>query len=509
MATDRVALVPFRVDIENLSKVYGSSQVLTDVSFALSSGSVVGLIGANGAGKSTLIKCLTGVVDATTGIVSVDGDPVSLASPLEGLKQGFSAVSQKVVLAETESVAENIMLGLLPSKGGIVARSQLKKDVDALLRRVGLDIEQSRPVGSLTPSEKRLVMIAAVLARNPRVIIFDEPTAALPAEASTTVLNLVKDLRSQGHAIIYISHRLYEVEELADSVVALSNGRVTGILEKVEITRGKMLSLIGGRDQSSDASSDVSNQVSNTQGEVCLEVRELSGSRVSDVSFSIHAGEIVGIGGLAGAGRSELLRLIYGLQAPTHGDSYVQGKALGKSLRSRFENKIGYLAELRDANVLKGLSVIQNASISGVGKHKKFRILADAAWEKHSTQEVGASVSLVGKVAAAIDTLSGGNQQKVLLGRLMIQDAQVLLLDEPTAGVDLVARAEIHGVLKSLSEQGKSVVVASVENEELAEICDRVLILVEGKLVSELKAPFTEEDLVNAYFYHHESLNQS
>jgi ribose transport system ATP-binding protein len=509
MTMDRVSLAPFRVDIKNLSKVYGASQVLTDVSFNLPSGSVVGLIGANGAGKSTLIKCLTGVVDATAGFVSVDGEPVSLASPLEGLKQGFSAVSQKVVLAETESVAENIMLGLLPSKGGVVARSQLKRDVDVLLRRVGLNIEQYRLVGSLTPSDKRLVMIAAVLARNPRVIIFDEPTAALPAEASATVLNLVKDLRSQGHAIIYISHRLYEVEELADSVVALSNGHVTGILEKSAITRGKMLALIGGRDQDGDAASGAKLQAPSAQGEVRLEVRELSGSRVSNVSFSVHAGEIVGIGGLAGAGRSELLRLIYGLQAPTHGDSYVQGKALGKSLRSRFENKIGYLAELRDANILRGLSVIQNASVSGVGKHKKFRIFADAAWEKKSTNEVGERVSLVGKLAAAIDTLSGGNQQKVLLGRLMIQDAQVLLLDEPTAGVDLVARAEIHGVLKELIKQGKSVVVASVENEELAAICDRVLILVEGKLVSELKAPFTEEDLVNAYFRHHESLNQS
>jgi ribose transport system ATP-binding protein len=319
----------------------------------------------------------------------------------------------------------------------------------------------------------------------------------------------VKDLRSQGHAIIYISHRLYEVEELADSVVALSNGHVTGILEKSAITRGKMLALIGGRDQDGDAASGAKLQAPSAQGEVRLEVRELSGSRVSNVSFSVHAGEIVGIGGLAGAGRSELLRLIYGLQAPTHGDSYVQGKALGKSLRSRFENKIGYLAELRDANILRGLSVIQNASVSGVGKHKKFRIFADAAWEKKSTNEVGERVSLVGKLAAAIDTLSGGNQQKVLLGRLMIQDAQVLLLDEPTAGVDLVARAEIHGVLKELIKQGKSVVVASVENEELAALCDRVLILGEGKLVSELKAPFTEEDLVNAYFRHHESLNQS
>ena len=500
------ALAPFHVEVRDLGKTYGESTVLSGVSFELSGGQVVGLIGANGAGKSTLIKTLTGVVTASSGVVLVDGVEVTLDSPLAGLRHGFSAVSQKVILAEQQSLAENVMLGLLPNRFGVVSRQQLKRTVKLLLDKVGLKVDQNLSVSALTPSDKRLAMIAAVLARNPKVIIFDEPTAALPAEATAIVMNLVKELRAQGHAIIYISHRLHEIQELADLVVALSNGKVAGILDRKSATHGKMLSLIGGEEASAieatgtGAAGPAPHEVHRT-GDVLLEVRNLSGSRVHDVSFSIHAGEIIGIGGLAGAGRSELLRLIFGLQPTSAGDCYVNGQSLGKSIRSRVNNRVGYIAELRDANILKGLSVVQNATISGVGAKRKFGLLADGAWEKRSAKEVGESISLVGRLSAAIDTLSGGNQQKVLLGRLMIQNSDVLLLDEPTAGVDLIAREEIHEVMRKLTEQGKAIVVSSVETDELTALCDRVLILVEGGLVRELRAPFTQEELVNAFFH--------
>lgn len=506
IAATTTALVPFHVEVRGLSKAYGETTVLSGVSFELHGGQVIGLIGANGAGKSTLIKSLTGVVTATSGDVLIDGVEVMLDSPLAGLRHGFSAVSQKVILAEQQSVAENVMLGLLPNRFGVVSRRQLKSTVKRLLDKVGLKVDLDLPVSALTPSDKRLAMIAAVLARNPMVIIFDEPTAALPAEATAIVVNLVKELRAQGHAIIYISHRLHEIQELADSVVALSNGKVTGILDKRSATHGKMLSLIGGAEAlametaSKEAAGSAPHE-SHRKGDVLLEVRNLSGSRVHDVSFSVHAGEIIGIGGLAGAGRSELLRLIFGLQPTTAGDCYVNGQSLGKSIRSRVNNRIGYIAELRDANILKGLSVVQNATISGVGAKRRLGLFADATWEKRSAKEVCERISLVGRLSAAIDNLSGGNQQKVLLGRLMIQNSDVLLLDEPTAGVDLVARAEIHEVMRNLTEQGKAIVMSSVETDELTAICDRVLILVEGGLVRELHAPFTQEELVNAFFH--------
>ena len=496
------AIPPFHVEVRGLSKVYGESTVLSDVSFDLHGGKVVGLIGANGAGKSTLIKCLTGVVASASGSVFVDGVEVALDSPAAGLHQGFSAVSQKVILAEQQSVAENVMLGLIPSRFGVVAKQPLKVKVQQLLDKVGLKTSPDLPVGALTPSDKRLVMIAAVLARNPRVIIFDEPTAALPAEASSVVVNLVKELRTQGHAIIYITHRLHEVQELADSVIALSNGKVAGILDMASATHGKMLSLIGGEEVAALEAASLSTHEVYQKGAALLEVRNLSGARVHDVSFTAHAGEIIGIGGLAGAGRSELVRLIFGLQPASGGECYVNGKALGKSIRSRVNNRIGYIAEFRDANILKGLSVTQNATISGVGANKKFGLIADSAWEKRSAKEVGDRVSLVGRLTAAIETLSGGNQQKVLLGRLIIQNSDVLLLDEPTAGVDLVARAEIHEVMRDLAQLGKSIIVSSVETDELTAICDRVLILVEGGLAKEIRAPFTQEELVNAFFHH-------
>ena len=493
---------PFLVEVRDVGKYYGDSPVLSNVSFDVRGGEVLALIGANGAGKSTLIKCLTGVVAASSGEVLVDGSAVSLDSPAAGLHQGFSAVSQKVTLAETESIAENVMLGLLPQRLGVVSRRRLRKVVQELLDRVGLEVDQNQIVGSLSPSAKRLVMIAAVLARNPRLIIFDEPTAALPSEASEVVINLVKTLKAQGHAIIYITHRLHEVQELADGVVALGNGRVTGILDRTTATRATMLSLIGGADGETHTREKLSDVAERTTGGQLLEVRNLCGSRVRNVNLSLHAGEIVGIGGLAGAGRSELLRLIFGLQPSTSGEILVQGKSLGKSVSARVANRIGYIAELRDANILRGLSVTHNATISGLGRNRKLKILANAPWEKRSADEIATKMSLVGRLSAAIETLSGGNQQKVLLGRLIIQNSDVLLLDEPTAGVDLVARAEIHHVLRELTMSGKAVVVASVETDELTALCDRVLILVEGEVIRELKAPFSEEALVNAFFHH-------
>lgn len=495
---------PIKVAIKAVGKVYGIVPVLADVSFEVAGGEVLGLIGANGAGKSTLVKCLTGVVEASTGSFYVDGEEVSLQTPQEGLRVGFAAVNQKVELAEDQSVAENILLGRFPKKTGIVVTPRmLRRSAEELMQRVGLQVKPSTSVKSLTPSDKRLVMIAAVLARRPRLVIFDEPTAALPLESSRVIVGLVKELKSRGTAVIYISHRLREIAEVSDRVLALKGGRISGLLEGDAITRPTMLEMIGGREESlalhelSGGEGDVSNF-----GETILETRNLSGHRVKNVSVGVRAGEILGVAGLAGSGRSEMLRLLFGLQARTSGDILIRGHAIGDSVHARVKGKIGYLAELRDANVLKGLTVERNATVSGAGTHRRFGIFTNATWERSTTVDVGGQISLKGEPRDVIDTLSGGNQQKVLLSRLIIQDADVFILDEPTAGVDLVARAEIHHVLREITSRGKAVIVASVEVDELTALCDRVVVLVEGQIAAELTAPFTEEAIVSAAFRH-------
>ena len=506
MSANRQALPVSRrgitLEIRGLSKSFGANRVLDEMSFAVRPGEVVGLGGANGAGKSTLIKCLTGAVTADSGQIIVDGEPAGLRTPDDALKLGISAVQQEIMLAPDHSVAENVLLGRFPSSLGLTSKKRVCAQAHGLLERVGLQVAPDVPAGSLTPSDKRLVMIAAVLARKPRLVILDEPTAALPPEESSVVAKLVHDLSADGVSVIYVSHRLHEVKALADRVVALRNGRLSGVLLGEDVTRTKMLRLIGGEDEPETmmlTENHVHTEVRRV-GKVVLEARQLSGSRVRNVSFVAQRGEIVGIAGLAGSGRSELLRLLYGLQPLTGGTLHFDGEPLEGSLRDRVQRRIGYVAELRQTNVLHGLDVSRNLTIASIGNHRRGRIFTDAGWEAGTSSRVSREVSLVGKPDSAIETLSGGNQQKILISRWLVRDTQILLLDEPTAGVDLMARAEIHELLRKLTEQDKTVIVASVEADELTTICDRVVVMVEGELAAELTPPFSEEDLINAYY---------
>jgi ribose transport system ATP-binding protein len=347
-------------------------------------------------------------------------------------------------------------------------------------------------------------MVASVLAREPRLLILDEPTAALPPEESAVVAKLVRELSADGVAVIYVTHRLHEVKDLCSRVIALRNGRLSGTLTDGDVTRHNMLTLIGGKEEPETllvSEEHVHKEVRAT-GDVVLEGRNVSGKRVRDVSFAAHRGEIVGIAGLAGSGRSELLRLIYGLQPLTAGTLQYRGAELGSGLRTRVQQRMGYVAELRSANVLRGLSVSRNLTCNSIGSHRRLGIFADDVWERETTERVAGQVSLVGKPDMAIENLSGGNMQKVLISRWLVRDAELLLLDEPTSGVDLVARAEIHELLHEITSRGKTVIVASVEADELTTICDRVLVMVEGEISATLTPPFTEEDLVNAMFSH-------
>jgi ABC-type sugar transport system ATPase subunit len=503
--TAAAAASPPLLETRGLGKSYSANRVLDDVAISIAPGEVVGLIGANGAGKSTLIKCVTGAVSASDGTFIVDGQPVTINTPDDGLRHGLAAVQQEVNLVTNHSVAENVMLGRFPSSFGFVSAGKLKTRVRELLRRVQLEhVDPETLAGELTPSEQRLVMVAAVLARDPRLLILDEPTAALPPEESAVVAKLVRELSADGVAVIYVTHRLHEVKDLCSRVIALRNGRQSGTLSNADVTRHNMLGLIGGTQEPETllVSEEHAHKEVRETGEVVLELRNVSGKRVQDVSFDAHRGEVVGIAGLAGSGRSELLRLIYGLQPLSGGALSYKGQELGTGLRTRVRHRMGYVAELRGANVLRGLSVTRNLTCNSIGSHRRLGVFADEGWERATTQHVGGQVSLVGEPAAPIETLSGGNQQKVLIGRWLVRETELLLLDEPTAGVDLVARAEIHELLHELTEVGKTVIVASVEADELTTICDRVLVMVEGEIRAELTPPFTEEELVNALFSH-------
>ncbi|WP_156391297.1 MULTISPECIES: sugar ABC transporter ATP-binding protein [unclassified Nocardioides] len=509
---DKSSSTAFELVASGIGKMYGPIRVLGDVSFQIGAGEVVGLIGANGAGKSTLIKCLTGAVRPTEGAILIDGEGVTFRTPDEALSVGVAAVPQEVTIPTDRPVAETVLLGRFPSTWGFTSRSRVNAAAKTHLDRVHLaDVNPNRDAGSLTPTQKRLVMVAAVLARDPKLVILDEPTAALPPEESSIVHQLVRELSVAGVAVVYVSHRLHEVKDLCTRVVALRNGRLAGELHGEDITRHAMLGLIGGTVEPDTllVSEEHSHHEVREVGDTLLDVNALSGIRIQDVSFTVRRGEILGIAGLAGSGRSELLRLIYGLQAPTAGEITYDGRKLSGGPRARMRRKLGYVTELRSNNMLKGLSVARNMTCNSVGDHKKFGLFADAKWEHRAAEATGRTVSLVGAPSTFIENLSGGNIQKVLIGRWLSRETELLLLDEPTSGVDLVARKEIHDVLHEMTERGTSVVVASVEVDELTTICDRVLVLVEGRVVATLQPPFSEAELVATLFEHQVAHSQS
>jgi ABC-type sugar transport system ATPase subunit len=484
--------------LENVSKHFGAVTALDDVTVEFGRGEVVGLIGANGAGKSTLMRVLAGATTPDPGRVLIEGEEVHFHVPRQALETGIARVPQELSLVLDQSVADNLLLGQLQSRGGVVKQRELRAEARKLLDRVGLDtVSPGQTAGSLTPVQQRLVTIAQALARNPRLLVLDEPTAALPTETSAILFPIVRELAAGGTAVIYITHRLDEVKRLCERVVAMRDGRVAGTLTGDEIEIGRMVVLLGGKALEEEPPPMAR---AHLEGRPVIKVRGLDGVRVHDVELEVHKGEILGVGGLYGAGRSELLRLIGGCQKPTAGDVEVLGASRPTSPRQAASRGVGYLAEGRGRMLFGDMSVCMNASIAILPRLSVGRTLIKHGKERSLVQSLAKDLQLKGEMDAEVTTLSGGNQQKVCLARWLLRESELLLLDEPTVGIDVHARAEIHRLLRDLAAKGTTVVVASAEPEELALLCDRVIVLVEGRLARELTSPFTADSVIAASY---------
>jgi ribose transport system ATP-binding protein len=493
------AAPPTFLEATGLSKSFGTLRAVQDVSLRIARGEVIGLIGANGAGKSSLIKLLTGVVPADSGVILIDGARAHISHPNDALRHGIAAVQQELTLAPDHSVMENIFLGRLPTVFGIVSRPLMRKKSRELQARVGLDVDPDRSAGSLTPVQQRLVMVAASLAREAQLLILDEPTAALPHEESGVVHQLVRQLAEHGTAVIYISHRLHEVEELTSRVIVMRDGAVVAHLQGDEAHVDRMMDELAGTAAREEP--EPFSDADRTHGLV-LRVRGVSGSRTHNINFDVYEGEILGIAGLAGSGRSELLRLLYGSQTPRAGTVELRGRKLVGTPRTRAKRRVGYIAESRRTNLLRGMNVRSNVSVASLMRHSLGRVLINFGWERKAINDLIQRVALKGAPTVPIETLSGGNAQKALVARWLLREVDLMLLDEPTAGIDVHARAEIHNLLRRVAEQGMTIVLTSVEPEELVFICDRVLVLVEGEIVQEMTAPFDVERLIAASYSH-------
>jgi ABC-type sugar transport system ATPase subunit len=475
------------VSARGIGKRYGHLQALSDADLDLWRGEIVALAGANGAGKSTLIKVISGLVEADEGEVKVDGEP--LAPGIAAARAaGIAVVHQELNLVPTASVAENILLWHLPSKGGFLSRREMRKCAAKVLDGLGVQLPLDMPAAECTSAQQRLVMIAAALSQEAGVLILDEPTAALPPDESHHVLEIAERLRGLGKVVVFVSHRLEEVRQIADRAIVMRDGRVVEELAGEAIQVDLLIELIGGRRV---AEADAAAHAEPTDRTVLVEVRGLAGPRVKPLDLQVRAGEILGVAGLVGSGRSELLRLLAGVQQAEAGE-WVVGADQG----------VGYIGEARSHSVFTDFDVAGNLSLPSLGRFRRGGIFVRRRAELREAHKVMGELNVKGESNSPIWALSGGNQQKVLVGRWLMSGVKTLILDEPTVGIDVGARAEVHALLRAAAADGRGVVVAIADPKELLDLCDRIIVLTEGRVTMEAEAEFEEAHVVSAFYAH-------
>ena len=477
---------PSRLELRGLQKAFGRNVVLRGLDLALAPGEIHALIGGNGAGKSTCSKIIAGLATRDGGEIKLDGVAFAPASRQEAQAAGVVMVLQELNVLPTLSVAENLFLDDLPARAGWVQRSRLVRDAKVALARVGLsNLDPDRSASMLGVGQQQLVEIAAGLTKQCRVLILDEPTAALSGAEIRTLFALLRDLRAAGTSILYISHRLEELAQLADRVSVLRDGQLVATLPATA-PRDELIRLMAGAPPAPAATTDARVHRGTPALQVC-EVR--SGSAVRGVSFKVAAGEIVGLGGLVGAGRTELLRAIFGADRRSAGEIFFGDDTRPfhpRSTRDAVRRGLAFVPEDRkQQGIFATLSVRANASVTRLPTRRGLPGWIDAAGERTGIAALLEKLRVRhASMEQPIAQLSGGNQQKVVIGRWLQCPVRVWLLDEPTRGVDVGARQGIYDLLRGLAADGAAVLVASSDYEELAQLCDRVLVMSNGRLTA-------------------------
>ena len=485
------------VSLRDATKSYGPIKALNGVTLELRAGEVMCLAGENGAGKSTLIKILTGAIRRDEGAYLIDGEEVGNPSPAEVRAAGIGVVYQELSLLPDLSVAENLLMGQLPAVRGITRPIELRRQARAMLERVGLDwLDPRTEVATLSLAVRQLVEIAKVLGADPRVLIFDEPTTALSESETKALLARIHGLRDEGHAIMYVSHHLEEMFEIGDRVTILRDGGLVTVKPMAELDHDSLIASMVGRKIESLYPAG-----KRTIGEQRLRVRGLQPlGAAAPIDFQVRAGEIVGIAGLLGSGRSELLRAIFGADPVEAGHIEVDGqKVRPGDPRRAVQAGMGLLTEDRkQLGLLLELSIRENASLAHLDEISRFWIVDKRRERGIVDQYLGGLRLRAASWEQPVSSLSGGNQQKVLLARWLATKAKVLMFDEPTKGVDVGAKAEIYKVIGDLAAEGLGVVVVSSYLPEVLGLADRVLVMREGTIAGELPAAgATEEEVLH------------
>ena len=481
--------------VQGVSKNFSGVQALADVDLTLLPGERLAVIGENGAGKSTLMKILAGVLPSDRGRIRLRGRPIEIRSVKDALEHGIALIHQELNLAPNLDLGANIFLGREPRRRLLIDRSRIRRQSVRYLEMVGLDLSPGRLVSSLSIGQQQLVEIAKALAVDARILIMDEPTSSLSQHETLRLFEVIRDLKGRGVSVIYISHRLGEVQNLADRVEVLRDGENAGALEREEISHDRMVRLMVGRNIS-----QFYHHLDRQPGPPILEVEELCTGAYpkNPLSFHVRGGEIVGVAGLVGAGRTGVLQTLFGINPPLSGRIEVSGKPLrpGRPLEA-IRAGIALVPEDRKKQALiLDMALRVNLSLVRLRRDQRFGFLDRGREADLVDQTIGRlSIRCQGS-EQPVKYLSGGNQQKVVLGRWLAMDPSVLLLDEPTRGVDVGSKEEIYRLIEQLAARGVAVLFVSSEMEEILGLPDRVLVMHQGSITGELARDELSEERI-------------
>lgn len=471
--------------LKNITKEFPGVKALDDVTINIERGTIHGLVGENGAGKSTLIKVLSGIYQPNKGEIILDGKPCRFNSPIEARRAGISVVHQEIKLAEPLSVAENMFLGNVQLKNGLVDWKGMRRRAREIVEDLGMDIDINAQVSSLTVAKKQIVEIMHAINNNSRILIMDEPSAVLTDRELEVMFRIVKQLRDEGITIIYISHRLDEIFGLCSNVSVLRDGCHIDTIPVASVDRQGLINMMVGREMGQEYPKEVGNV-----GGTILEVKNLSRGILQDISFEVKSGEVFGISGLVGAGRTELARAILGIDKPESGEVYVRGKKVHyRTFADAIRDGLGLIPEDRKLQgLVQIMSVKRNTTLVNMKRVLRAGVISSSLEEKLSKEYADKLHVVTPSMETEVQYLSGGNQQKVVIAKWLFQNSEILFLDEPTRGIDVGAKAEIYRLINRMAKEGKTIIMISSEMPELLGMCDRIMVMHEGHKMGELNA---------------------
>lgn len=480
------------LEMKNISKSFNGVQVLHNVNFSIKRGEIVALCGENGAGKSTLMKILMGIYTKDKGEIYFKGRSIDALDATTRFKAGLSMIHQELNLVEQLKIYQNIFLGReIKKRNNFLDINEMKAQSAAVMSRLKENVSVDTPIHKLKVAQKQIVEIARAICFDCDLIVMDEPTAVLTDRETEILFDTVRELKSNGVAIIYISHRLAEIKQLCDKVFILRDGNFIAEKKIEEVTEQQIASLMVGR----EIENYEVRPFCGDPNDITIEVKHVSDNLLNEVSFKARKGEIVGFGGLIGAGRTELMEFIFGLRKVTHGELYINAKkVICKSPAQAMHYGIGFATEDRKkSGIVASRSINDNINYDFLLNSKG--IFNNYKKMLQNTISMGKKMNLTYRSPGQlVKTLSGGNQQKIVLGKWLLIDSNILLLDEPTRGIDVGARAEIYQIINKLADEGKTIIIVSSDLSELLQVCPRIIVMYEGRIMGELEGDNRTEE---------------